>query len=80
MSMVETINRLAIGAALFVIRGYQLAISPFLGSRCRFHPSCSEYASEAIERHGILKGAWLSIKRILKCHPYSEGGIDPVQK
>ena len=62
----------------YLIRGYQLAISPFLGPRCRFYPSCSHYAIEAIETHGALRGVWLSIKRISRCHPWHEGGFDPV--
>jgi uncharacterized protein len=62
----------------FLIRGYQLAISPLLGPRCRFYPSCSHYAMEAIESHGALRGTWLTIKRISRCHPFHEGGFDPV--
>jgi uncharacterized protein len=62
----------------YLIRGYQLAISPFLGPRCRFYPSCSHYAIEAIETHGALRGVWLTIKRISRCHPWHEGGFDPV--
>jgi putative membrane protein insertion efficiency factor len=62
----------------YLIRGYQLAISPFLGPRCRFYPSCSHYAIEAIETHGSLRGVWLTIKRISRCHPWHEGGFDPV--
>jgi putative membrane protein insertion efficiency factor len=61
-----------------LIRGYQLAISPLLGPRCRFYPSCSQYASEAIEIHGALRGTWLAMKRISRCHPWNEGGLDPV--
>jgi putative membrane protein insertion efficiency factor len=61
-----------------LVRGYQLAIAPLLGPRCRFHPSCSHYALEAIERHGALRGAWLSARRVGRCHPLSEGGFDPV--
>jgi uncharacterized protein len=61
-----------------LIRGYQIAISPWFPAKCRFHPTCSHYAIEAIETHGSAKGAWLSLKRILKCHPFSEGGFDPV--
>ncbi|MDR1855363.1 MAG: membrane protein insertion efficiency factor YidD [Azoarcus sp.] len=60
------------------IRGYQLFISPLLGQRCRFYPSCSNYALEAIEVHGALKGAWLALKRIARCHPWHPGGVDPV--
>ena len=62
----------------YLIRGYQLAISPLLGPRCRFYPSCSHYAIEAIETHGALRGIWLTIKRISRCHPWHEGGFDPV--
>jgi len=62
----------------YLIRGYQLAISPLLGPRCRFYPSCSHYAIEAIETHGSLRGTWLTIKRISRCHPWHEGGFDPV--
>jgi putative membrane protein insertion efficiency factor len=61
-----------------IIRLYQLAVSPLLGPRCRFHPSCSCYAHTAIERHGVLRGGWLGAKRLLRCHPFSEGGYDPV--
>jgi putative membrane protein insertion efficiency factor len=61
-----------------IIRIYQLALSPMLGPRCRFHPSCSCYAHSAIERHGVLRGGWLGAKRLLRCHPFSEGGYDPV--
>ena len=52
--------------------------SPFLGNNCRFYPSCSSYMIEAIEVHGVFKGLWLGTRRILRCHPYSDGGIDPV--
>jgi uncharacterized protein len=62
----------------FLIRGYQLAISPLLGPCCRFYPSCSHYALEAIDTHGALRGTWLTIKRISRCHPFHEGGFDPV--
>jgi putative membrane protein insertion efficiency factor len=62
----------------YLIRGYQLAISPLLGPRCRFYPSCSQYGIEAIETHGSLRGVWLTIKRISRCHPWHEGGFDPV--
>ena len=60
------------------IRGYQLVISPMLGPRCRFHPSCSQYAIEAVQTHGTLKGIWLALRRILRCHPLDPGGYDPV--
>jgi uncharacterized protein len=63
---------------LLVIDGYRLLFSPLLGARCRFHPTCSSYAREAIEVHGPARGSWLAVKRILKCHPWHPGGIDPV--
>ena len=61
-----------------LIRGYQVAISPWLGRNCRFYPSCSQYTLEAIERHGALKGLWLGLRRVLRCHPFHPGGHDPV--
>ena len=61
-----------------LIRGYQWFISPLLGNQCRFYPSCSEYAREAIERHGAVRGVWLAIRRVARCHPWHPGGIDPV--
>ena len=63
---------------LALIRGYQLLLSPFLGPTCRFYPTCSAYASEAIEAHGALRGTWLATLRLLKCHPWHRGGFDPV--
>ena len=61
-----------------LIRAYQLALSPYFGQHCRFTPSCSHYASEAIERHGAIRGTWLAVRRILRCHPWCDGGYDPV--
>ena len=61
-----------------LIRGYQLAISPWFGDCCRFHPSCSHYAHDAIGSHGLLKGGLLSARRICRCHPFNAGGYDPV--
>jgi uncharacterized protein len=63
---------------MWIIRGYQLGVSPMLGPRCRFYPSCSCYAHTAIERYGVLRGGWLGIRRLLRCHPFREGGYDPV--
>jgi putative membrane protein insertion efficiency factor len=63
---------------LALLRGYQYAIRPLFGANCRFAPSCSDYAREAIERHGGLKGLWLAARRVLRCHPYHPGGYDPV--
>ncbi|MBF0111069.1 MAG: membrane protein insertion efficiency factor YidD [Magnetococcales bacterium] len=60
------------------IRFYRTFISPMLPPSCRFYPTCSEYALEAISRYGVLRGGWLSLKRILRCHPFHPGGLDPV--
>ncbi|MBY5994221.1 membrane protein insertion efficiency factor YidD [Ferrimonas balearica] len=61
-----------------LVKGYRKLISPLLGPNCRFHPTCSSYAIEAISRHGVAYGCWLAIVRILKCHPLHPGGPDPV--
>ena len=63
---------------MLVVRAYQLALSPFTGGACRFEPSCSNYALEAIETHGALKGAALAARRLARCHPFAHPGIDPV--
>ena len=63
---------------IIFIRGYRLFISPLLGNHCRFQPSCSAYMIEAISRFGVVRGMWLGLKRILCCHPYHDGGLDPV--
>jgi putative membrane protein insertion efficiency factor len=70
----RTVSRLL----LWLIRAYQLSLSPWLGSNCRFYPSCSCYAHTAIERYGALQGAWLGLRRLLRCHPLHKGGYDPV--
>jgi len=64
--------------AIAPIRFYRRFVSPLLPNRCRFVPTCSEYAIEAITRHGVLRGAWLAVRRLLKCHPLHPGGYDPV--
>ena len=63
---------------LGLIKGYQYLISPLLGNHCRYMPSCSCYAHTAIERFGVLKGSWMGLKRLLRCHPFHPGGFDPV--
>jgi len=64
--------------ATWPIRLYQWLLSPILGPRCRFAPSCSAYAVEAIERHGVVRGGWLALRRVARCHPWHDGGYDPV--
>lgn len=61
-----------------LIRAYQMAVSPFIGPHCRYLPTCSDYAREAIERHGAARGTWLAVKRVGRCHPFHPGGHDPV--
>jgi putative membrane protein insertion efficiency factor len=63
--------------AVFLIRVYQWTISPLLGQNCRFHPTCSQYAIEAVQSFGALRGSWLAIKRLGRCHPWHPGGFDP---
>jgi len=62
-----------------VLRMYQLAVSPFLPSACRFHPTCSEYMRQAVDQHGAFKGIWMGLRRLARCHPFHAGGYDPVQ-
>ena len=64
--------------ALWLLRGYQVMISPVLGQTCRFSPTCSNYSMQAIERFGVFKGAYLTAARLLRCHPFHPGGHDPV--
>ena len=63
---------------IVLVRGYQAVISPLLPPACRYYPSCSAYAVEALERHGARRGGWLALKRIGRCHPFRPGGYDPV--
>ena len=67
-------------ALIALVRAYQMVLSPVFGDCCRFTPSCSEYMIEAIEVHGALKGTWLGVKRILRCHPWGRKGFDPVPR
>lgn len=71
-------NALLRPVLIALIRVYQWVISPLLGPRCRYYPSCSQYAIEALQLHGVLRGSWLALKRLLRCHPWHPGGYDPV--
>jgi putative membrane protein insertion efficiency factor len=64
--------------AVTVVRAYQLLLAPFAGGACRFHPTCSEYAADAIATHGAARGLWLAARRVARCHPFAQPGNDPV--
>jgi len=66
-------------ALIYILRGYQVLISPLLPPACRFTPTCSEYAIEAVRHHGALRGVYLAARRLLRCHPFHPGGYDPVK-
>ena len=66
------------GVLALLVRGYQVLVSPLLGPRCRFYPSCSAYALQALQGHGALRGTWLSVRRVARCHPWNPGGVDLV--
>ncbi len=74
----NTLNKFLSYPFLLIIRFYQVAISPFLGSNCRYSPTCSEYSKQALKKHGLLKGLWLAVHRIFSCHPWGGKGYDPV--
>jgi putative membrane protein insertion efficiency factor len=76
--MTGMMHRWFAATCVSVIRGYQFLISPLLGNNCRFYPSCSCYALESVENHGVIKGGYLSLRRLIKCHPFHAGGYDPV--
>jgi putative membrane protein insertion efficiency factor len=65
-------------AGVIAVRAYQLLLSPFAGGACRFHPSCSHYAIDALQTHGVLRGLWLAARRVSRCHPLGSAGLDPV--
>lgn len=69
---------LAVQAALALLRGYKLLVSPLFTGACRFHPSCSSYAADALRAHGLTRGSWLALRRLLRCHPFGGSGYDPV--
>ena len=62
-----------------ILRFYKWTISPLLPSACRYYPSCSEYMRQAVEKHGVTRGVWMGVKRLLRCHPFHAGGLDPVR-
>jgi uncharacterized protein len=72
------VNRIFLRLALLLIKAYQLLLSPVMAPKCRFYPTCSEYAYQALSRHGLLKGVLLALKRTTRCHPFNAGGVDPV--
>jgi uncharacterized protein len=74
----RALRRTIVWLLVLPIRAYQVAISPLLGPRCRFYPSCSAYAVEALQVHGPFRGTWLAARRLLRCHPWNPGGNDPV--
>ncbi|EKD45191.1 MAG: ribonuclease P [uncultured bacterium] len=76
--IISIVDRTVRRVLLAVIQGYRLCISPFFGARCRFHPSCSTYAKEAMQTHSILTAMWFTCRRIMRCHPFHSGGYDPV--
>ncbi|MBQ4299017.1 MAG: membrane protein insertion efficiency factor YidD [Bacteroidales bacterium] len=76
--MKETVKKILIFPLVVLIKFYQLCISPFTPPSCRFTPTCSQYALEALRKHGLFKGGWLALRRILRCHPWGGSGYDPV--
>jgi len=76
----QQISQLVRSTAILTVRCYQYGIRPLMIGKCKFHPSCSDYAIEAIDRFGLRRGTWMGLKRIGRCHPFGPGGIDPVPK
>jgi len=76
--MANALSKVLAWPLIQLVRLYRLAISPWLGSNCRYDPTCSRYAIEALQKHGALKGSWLAAKRIVRCHPWGGSGYDPV--
>jgi len=72
------VSRTIVAGLVLLVRGYQKLISPLIGPHCRFAPTCSQYAIDALAQHGVVRGLGLAVRRILRCHPFSEGGLDPV--
>ncbi len=78
--MSRAVSRLALGGAVGLVRGYRILLSPWLGKSCRHLPTCSAYAIEALREHGVIRGGWLTAKRIGRCHPWGTSGYDPVPR
>lgn len=76
--VIQLANRLAATALVLLVRAYQFAVRPMLSGACKFHPSCSEYAIEAVTAHGPWRGGWLAVRRLARCRPFATGGYDPV--
>lgn len=76
--MLELLKKILAFPFILLVRFYQVAISPYTPASCRYNPTCSHYTVEALKKHGLFYGGWLSVKRIFSCHPWSEGGYDPV--
>ncbi len=74
----QKLRRIASALPLALLKFYKMCISPYLGNHCRYTPTCSVYAMEAIQKYGIIKGGWLALKRLLRCHPWGGSGYDPV--
>jgi putative membrane protein insertion efficiency factor len=77
-AVVRAAGRAPVLALIGAVRAYQLLVSPLLGPTCRYYPSCSAYAVEALRTHGAARGSWLAVRRLLRCHPWSPGGVDHV--
>jgi putative membrane protein insertion efficiency factor len=75
---ITSINRLLVWVAVKLIHGYRYLLSPWIGNQCRFYPTCSAYSEEAFVKHGFIAGIYLTLRRLIKCHPWHQGGLDPV--
>jgi hypothetical protein len=78
VGVTEVLGRVSARLLIALIRIYQVVVTPLIGPRCRFEPSCSRYMIASVERHGIARGGWLGLRRLVRCHPLCEGGFDPV--
>jgi len=78
LGILHLINKILIKVFVLFVKGYQVLISPFFPASCRFYPTCSSYSIQALKKHGVLKGTFLSVNRIIRCNPFNPGGVDPV--